>query len=284
METLLMPLAVVQAIIFALINIIGTWYFVRVTSVHPRFPLPELSSGIEGFLERVWLALDWFSLLYLPVLLCGVGATMGDNEPAQFLRNFLYAWLISRIVVPVIAPEEDIPSNIGFFAYLGRRYEEFGRTLFMLPLMQILVFGLIAWIISFLLSSIGFLDRLQTSINDSLPFAGFPVIAEATSPQPQLTPLPAAALMAFAFIMVARLAPFRSVLHRIPVWKIFATLIAGVCLLGRTQLYSGIDYLGWPTWPTTAEFAALFVSVVLGTIPPLAIAFFTRRSQSFARA
>lgn len=284
MEMLGMLLGTVAIVLFASMNIIGTWYFVRVTSVDPRFPLPEVSSGINGLFERVWLIIDWLSLLILPVLLCGVAATMGGNEHAQGLRNFLYAWLITRIVATVIAPEEDIPVDIGPIEYVLRRYEEFGRSLFMVPLMYFLVFGLLAWIIDFLLSSVGLLDFLQESFDWLLPIAGLHVFVEKMSTTPRLTPMPVAALLAFAVILVARLAPFRSALSIIPFWKVFFALVAGVSLLGRTQLYSGFDFSGWPTWPTTAEFVAVCISVVLGTIPPLAISFFTRKSQSFARA
>lgn len=272
-------LGTVVIILFVFMNIIGTWYFVRVTNVDPRFPLPEFSSGRGGIFERVWVTIDCLSLLYLPALLFWVRVLIEETGHDPSLRNFLYAWLISRIVAPVIAPEEDIPSDIGFIRYLKRRYEEFGRSLFMLPIMQIFVFGLIGWFMTILLSLVGLLDYYQTVFEWLLPIAGFPVLVEQVSPKPRLTPMPAAALFAFALILVARLAPLSRVLHRIPHWKIFATLVAGVCLLGRTQLFSGIDFSAWPTWPTTAEFVVGCVSVVLGTIPPLVIAFFARKSQ-----
>lgn len=39
-----MSLATVEIILFAFMNIIGTWYFVRVTSVDPRFSLSRISA------------------------------------------------------------------------------------------------------------------------------------------------------------------------------------------------------------------------------------------------
>lgn len=283
METLETSVGVIVLLSFVLLNIVGTWYFVRVTNVDPRFPLPEFSKGGRGVFERALVAIDCLSLLYLPAFLFGlrIGIEETGNDPG--LRNFVYAWLISRIVAPVIAPEEDVPADIGFFGYIKRRYEEFGRSLFVLPIMYILVFGVIGWVISNILELISLREYYQSVFELLLPIAGFPVLFEDMSSKPSLTPIPAAALFAFAFILVARLAPlWRS--HLIPQWKIFACLVAGVCLLGRTQLYSGIDFSTWPTWPTTAEFVVACVSVVLGTIPPLAIAFFTRKPQSFAKA
>ncbi|WP_315922292.1 hypothetical protein [Mesorhizobium sp. SP-1A] len=284
MQSLGMSLAAVQIILFALMNIVGTWYFVRVTSVDPLSPQPEPLSGIERSFERVWLVLDWLSLLYLPALLCGVAATAGDNVYALGLRNFLYAWLMGRIVVPIIAPEEDIPVDIGFIGYIRRRYKDFWQTLLMLPIKKVLIFGLFGWVISILFSAIGLLDRLQTSYNDALPFAGFPVFVESMSPRPPLTPMSAGALMAFGLFLSMRISAFMTLVHRFPMWVLFVTMTAGVCLLGRTQLFSGIDYTAWPTWPTTAELVAACISVVLGTIPPLTIAFLRRKSRAFARA
>ena len=268
-------LAVILLVFFGLINIIGTWWFVRATSVDPRFPL----SAISGNIERFWFVVDWITLLVLPALLCGAAAVAVQNPDAAGFRNFLYGWLIGRVVAPVIAPEADASiQEVGLLGYLAHRYQEFGRSLFMVPLMQIVVLVAVAWVIDWILWGIGIRELLQNSSDYLLPVAGVPIMIQGMTNPPVLTPMPVAGLMAFALVLNMRLTPIGLARTKHAMGITFIALIAGTCLLGRTQLFSGIEYRAWPglEW---SELAIGLIAMALGTIPPLTIAFFQRKSS-----
>ncbi|MBP1884991.1 hypothetical protein [Sinorhizobium mexicanum] len=268
-------LAMILLCMFVLINVVGTWYFVRATSVDPRFPMP----AITGNVERFWFIVDWLSLLLVPSLLSGAAAVAAQNPDATGFRNFLYGWLLGRIVAPVIAPEEDDSiDEIGLLGYLAHRYQEFGRSLFMAPFMQILVLVAAAWVMDWILWGIGMREILQESFDYLLPVAGIPIMVQGMTNPPTLTPMPAAGLMAFALILNIRLAPIGLARTNYVIGKTLVALVAGTCLLGRTQLFSGVEYSAWPDlkW---FELTLGLVALAVGTIPPLTIAFFQRRGS-----
>ncbi|TBE49932.1 hypothetical protein ELH06_12555 [Rhizobium ruizarguesonis] len=268
-------LAVILLVSFVLINIIGAWWFVRATSVDPRFPLPAIS----GKVERFWFIVDWITLLLLPAILCGAASVVVQNPDAAGFRNFLYGWLIGRVVAPVIAPEEDASiQEVGLLGYLAHRYQEFGRSLFMFPLMQIVVLVAVAWVMDWILWGIGIRELLQNSSDYLLPVAGVPIMIQGMTNPPVLTPMPVAGLMAFALVLNMRLTPIGLARTKHAMGITFIALIAGTCLLGRTQLFSGIEYRAWPSleW---SELAVGLIALAVGTIPPLTIAFFQRKSS-----
>ena len=145
--------------------------------------------------------------------------------------------------------------------------------------MKAVVFVLIAGGFELLLDLVGLHDTLQDAITFVLPLFGYPLVLPENGGTYTPSPLPIAALFAYGFILNMRLTPLTLSLRTFGIWPNLLALFFGIGLLGKTQLLSGVAFDAWPSWPGLGDLAAGTVTILLGTLPPLTIAFFERRQR-----